>query len=98
MTIALSQSKYERRKAEVEITNETIDDLSLNLPAVLETVVMLGIETRESVEQELHHRGHYLYLTLTRLRSLQISFYASGGPYGFVNASIALEELGRVQE
>jgi hypothetical protein len=49
MTIALSRSKYERRKAEVEITDEIIDNLSLNLLAVLEMVVRLGIETRESV-------------------------------------------------
>jgi len=67
MAIAVSQSKYERMKAENEISDEILKSLLLSLEAVLRIVVRLSLETREAVEQQIQDKGFYLYLTLARL-------------------------------
>jgi hypothetical protein len=67
MAIALSQSKYEKMRAENEILDEILDSLSLSLEAVLRMVVRLGLETREAVDQQIQNQGFYLYLTLARV-------------------------------
>jgi hypothetical protein len=50
---ALSRSKYKRSKANIKITNEFINNLSLNLLVVLKMVVRLGIETPKTIKQEI---------------------------------------------
>ncbi len=67
MAMALSQSKYERMKAENEILDEVLESLLLSLEAILKMVVRLGLETHEEVEQQCQGRGVYIYLTLARL-------------------------------
>ncbi len=79
MAIALSQSKYEKMKAENKISDEILESLSLSLEAVLRMVVRLGLETREAVEQQIQDQGFYLYQTLARLLEAYGSRFAPPG-------------------
>jgi hypothetical protein len=79
VAIALSQSKYERKKAENEVLNEILQSLALSLQAVLRIVIGLGLETHKTMERQIRDRGFHLYLTLARLLEAYGSWFAPSG-------------------
>jgi hypothetical protein len=82
MAIAVSQSKYERKKAENKILDKIIESLFLSLGIVLKMVTRLGLETYKAVEQQIYNGGGYVYLTLARLlEAYGLRFALSGTVY-----------------
>jgi hypothetical protein len=79
MAIAVSRSKYERKKAENKIADEIMESLLLSLETVVKMIARLGLETHEDVEQQIRNGGGYVYLTLARLLEAYGSRFAPSG-------------------
>jgi len=50
ITIAISRSKYKRKKAENKITDEIIESLLLSLETVVKMIAKLGLKTHKDIE------------------------------------------------
>jgi len=79
MMIAISRSKYEKKKAEAGILDEIIENLWLSVEVVLRMVTRLGLETHEAVEQQVYNGKGFLYVTLARLLEAYGSRFAPSG-------------------
>lgn len=79
MAMAVSRSKYERKKAENKISDEIMESLLLSLETVVKVITGLGLETHEAVKQQICNGGAYVHLTLARLLEAYGSRFAPSG-------------------
>ena len=79
MAIAISQSKHERRRVENEIEDEIFESLWVSLEVVMKMLVRLGLETPETVKQQMQGRGWYMFLALARFLEAYGSRFAPPG-------------------
>lgn len=75
----ISQSKSEYKKVENEVENEILESLSISLDVVKEMLVTLGLETPETVRQQMLSRGYYMFLALARFLEAYGSRFAPSG-------------------
>jgi hypothetical protein len=79
MSMALWQSKQERKRSEKEVVNEILESLCISLEAVLLMLNRLGLGTPETIRREAQGDGFVLFATLARLFEAYTSRFAPSG-------------------
>ena len=62
-----------------EVENEILESLFISLEVVVEMLVRLGLETPETVKQQMQSRSYYLFLALARFLEAYGSRFAPRG-------------------
>ena len=79
MTVALSQSEFEKRRAEEGILNEILESLSISLETVFKMLIRLRLKTQQTLKQQIYSGDFSLFLTLARLLEAYGSRFAPPG-------------------